>query len=191
MTNPKERVHSTPLMSTPEGQKYFTHMREMAILIAGILRIMHPDLYCIGYQSMENIKKKHPDLKELIQKWGHPFTAGSFISNQDTPLHRDRESRHPYYDFLTSVGPFPISVMQLHSVGFHCQIKPGGAVAFCGSVVVHEVRQLLGDRLCGAFYMRGCVHASTGIMPTGWMDQSQYIRHIHNPPKHCFPAGGI
>lgn len=155
-------------------------MADMSAVVTGVLRVIHPDLFHTGFYVMRKLRKKQK-FTEVIGQWANPFNAISLIANRSCPPHRDTKSRIPYYDILASFGDFTSVDFHLRSVGAKAVLKPGGMVALCGHVVMHEAKECEGDRICYAWYMRGSVHAHMSAPPASWMTQDVYSQFVGHP----------
>ena len=157
-------------------------MADMSAVVTGVLRIIHPELFHSGYYVMRKLQKK-PRFTNVIGRWANPFNAISVVANRACPSHRDTKSRMPYYDILASFGNFPTFDFHLRSVGAKAVLKPGGMVALCGHMVMHEAKECDGDRICYAWYMRGSVHAHMHAHPASWMAQDVYSEFVGHPSE--------
>lgn len=155
-------------------------MSDTTAIVTGMLRIMHPNLYRAGCEAMAHLFQAQPQLRNIIGRWGNPFTAVSIISNRRTPPHRDTKSLMEYFDILTSVGTFTSAVMELDGIGIQIQITPGTVIGLCGWVLRHAVAKCGKDRVFYGWYMREAVHASQGVRPASWMTQEVYGDFIEN-----------
>lgn len=175
----------SPLLAEndPQGLGWTIAMSDTSAIVTGILRIMHPDLYRAGCEAMAQLLTNQPELFDLIQRWGTPFTAVSVISNRITVPHRDTKSLMEYFDILTSVGPFTFTLMEFDGIGIQVKIIPGTIIGLCGWVLRHAVPKCREDRVIYAWYMRGAVHASQDVRPASWMTQEVYGKFMSSFQK--------
>ena len=137
---------------------------------------MHPDLYTAGINVLKKLheRKTKPE-NEVLPLWNTPFSGVSIIGNRTTPLHRDMQTRHQWYDLLASVGPYTGASMVLEDVKIVFANPPGSLTAICGSTLRHAVHDFQGERVCYAYFMRESVHASQAVQAPSWMHVNQYI----------------
>ena len=157
-------------------------MAEIHGLIAGIFRIMHPELYHSACDAMAKIRRSGK-FTDIVDRWGSPFNALTLIVNRHCGPHRDTKSSKTYLDLLASFGDFDTVRFKLNSINAEVNIKSGGVVGICGHVLRHEALRCAGNRICCAWYMRESVHASMEVQPVGWMNQQIYSDFIPDPEK--------
>lgn len=155
--------------------KQFSHV------LSGVLSIMHPELYQLGQQAMCKLREtseatgapwvpcyENDRLQEVLEIWGHPWTALSIMVNRATPYHRDTNGRNPWMDLMVTVGEYEHGRLELPGLGVRLEYNPGTIVGLCGKVVVHGAAEVEGDRACLAYYMRNGVHERLGIPAGTW-----------------------
>lgn len=140
---------------------------ESAALLSGLLRIIHPELFQMAREAMVKLA----DLEEsdnLIKIWMSLFNGCQVMSNRETPVHRDNNSRSEWYDVLCSVGPYGSADLELTNAGLTFQYNTGVILAICGRILRHGVSKTDGDRICLAYYMRENVQRRLGSEPASW-----------------------
>ena len=152
-------------------------MRETSMLIAGILSIIHPELYHLGQEAwwrrIRGVAEAGTaaDVLQLVRCWSVPFTALSVIVNRATPLHRDISGRNSWYDLMLTVGDYTNGLMRLPGLGVEMRYNPGTMVALCGKAIQHSVESCNGDRGCIAYYMRDAVMDRLGLPAGTWANR--------------------
>jgi Oxygenase domain of the 2OGFeDO superfamily len=155
-------------------------IKELSALIGGILSIIHPDLYKAGIEAFDQLAHDHSKVQEhdeylqLLQYWTTPFSGMSIISNRETPIHQDVQTRDSWYDVLLTVGDYSNGRVELPTFGVRLQYDPGTIVALSGKVVPHGVPKCDGNRVCLAYFMRKNVHERAGVHAASWMTADRY-----------------
>lgn len=157
------------------GRAWLTAIGESAALLSSVLRVIHPDLYAMARQSMDEMSGEL-NLAEILQLWMSVFNGVSVISNRETPVHRDHSSASEWYDLLTTIGPYDSAVFELPGVGLRFMYQSGTIIGFCGRVLRHGVSEAGGERLCLAYYMRANVQKRLGSLSAGWNHWDRYHR---------------
>ena len=149
-------------------------------LMGALLWIIHPELYAAGIQALTTLAS-HPELvKEgdelaaILQVWSSPYSSYSIISNRESIGHQDNNSRPAWYDMLVSVGTYNEGVLTLPGLGLTFQYNPGTVVGLCGKLLKHAVPEVVGNRVCLAYYMRDKVHERIEVSAPGWMTLDKY-----------------
>ena len=75
---------------------------------------------------------------------------------------------------LVSVGTYNEGVLILPGLGLTFQYNPGTVVGLCGKLLKHAVPEVVGNRVCLAYYMRDKVHERIGVSAPGWMTLDKY-----------------
>lgn len=162
------------------GHQWLESSEEFSALCAGLLGVIHPQLSRAGWEAISKLRSdssvvKDPEhLPAALQHWTSPFSGMNIISNRETILHRDVNSRNPWYDILATFGNYSQGRLELPGQGYRLEYNPGTLVALAGKVVRHGVPRVNGDRVCIAYYMRNKVHESLGIRSPGWMNREVY-----------------
>lgn len=150
------------------GEAWLMAMQEPHLVLGGMLKIMHPDLYKSSLAALLQLQDQE-EHATVLAKWGTVFNALSFISNRAAPLHRDSKSRKDWYDLLVSFGTYADATFHLPGLGMQFPYRSGTIVAFSGSLLRHGVSAHEGERACLAYYMRESVHKRLGVPMAGWM----------------------
>jgi hypothetical protein len=159
---------------------WLTEMTETSALIGGILSIVHPELYQAGMEALKKLSEdpflvvKHARYMEIYQHWSSAFSGISVITNRETPIHRDLQARHQWYDVLVTLGEYTDGRMELPSLGIRLEYNPGTVVALAGKMIPHGVCQCDGERVCLAYFMRDNVHERAGVHAPDWMTTGTY-----------------
>lgn len=124
--------------------------------------------------------RSEPDLRPALQHWPSVFNAVTVLSNRETPLHRDNNSRSQWYDMLATIGPYEDACLELPGAGLKLKYSSGTILGFAGKVLRHGVAECKGERLCLAYYMRDKVHERMGVEAAGWM-KTQYLETVPQP----------
>jgi hypothetical protein len=148
--------------------------------MGALLQIIHLELYNAGILALTNLANNPSLVKEgeavfaILKLWAIPFTGYSMISNRSTPVHRDNSSRPEAYDLLATLGSYHSGKMKLPGLGLILDYNPGTVVALSGRIVLHEVPEVVGNRVCLAYYMRDNVHERHQVPVLGWMNIFKY-----------------
>lgn len=142
-------------------------------IVSGVLYIIHPEQYQMG-RSIQDQMIRRNRCASTVRNWPSVMSALSVISNRETPYHRDNQSRMPWFDILTSVGPYTIAPLYLSPFRFRVNNTPGSICAFSGMAMRHAVRKCQLSRISFAWYMREYVRDGEFVHPAGWMVQSVY-----------------
>ncbi|KAH9914324.1 uncharacterized protein B0H18DRAFT_1125662 [Fomitopsis serialis] len=143
------QVSSTLSEEQSPGRDWFRAMTEQHALIAGMLRIIHPELHAMGYAALASTRIC-PDIADVLPLWGTPFNAMSVITNRRSPLHLDRMSAKDWYDLLITIGGDNDTVLELPTLGLTLQYAGG-------------------ERLCVVYYLRPQVHKWAKVKKTSWL----------------------
>ena len=148
-------------------------MRQSSVLLSAIIRVIHPNLFDMGMQGMR-LMGSDANLEDVVKLWYSIFNGAQVISNRETPVHRDNNSRSEWYDLLTTVGPYQEAILELPGVGLRFQYHSGTVVGLCGRVLSHGVSDADGERICLAYYMRENVQARLGTEFADWNRWDSY-----------------
>lgn len=150
-------------------------MQEHHALIAGALRVMHPEQYEAGLAAMRQVSHVE-GVAEALHHWHLPFNAMTTIFNRCSPPHRDSLGHPRMFDLLLNLGNHQDeSRMRLAGLGLSFAYHTGSLVGFSGKFCQHEGVVGQGDRICLAYYMRHKVLARAGIHVPEWMYHSTYL----------------
>jgi hypothetical protein len=152
--------------SNTGGRAWLCDIAESSALISAVLRVVHPDQYLMGRSAIEKMGEREP-LIAVLAIWISVFNAVQILSNRETPRHRDRSSP-PWYDILTTVGPYQSAMFELPGVGLRFPYNSGTIISLCGRILRHGVSEADGDRVCLAYYMRENVQRRLGSTFAGW-----------------------
>lgn len=149
------------------GRAWLIAMAESATLLSSMVRVIHPEMFEMGMKTMNRMGMR-PDLAEVLRLWYSVFNGVQVISNRETPVHRDHNSRWEWYDLLTTVGPYTKAILEFPGVGLRFWYGSGTVLGFCGRVIRHGVSEADGDRICVAYYMRENVQARLETKYADW-----------------------
>jgi hypothetical protein len=164
----------------PTTQSWLAESAESFSLMGALLAIIHPNLFHTGLNAFQKIINNPTLVKEgdavlhILNLWTSPFSGYGLISNCTTPLHRDNNSQAPWYDFLTTIGPYSDCKLHLHNLGVELQYDSGTMVALLGKVIRHGTTEATGSRICIAQYMRDNVLERLGMEAPSWMTLADY-----------------
>ena len=142
-------------------------------ILSGILRIMHPDQYRVGYEVLQRLATVS-NCGEALATWPMVFHAVSIISNRSSPLHRELKGCFPYFDLLISVGDYSQAPLEIWPVGLQLWNSSGTVCGVSGKAFLHGVAESDGPRICHALYMRKDLQEFVAVKPCSWMAQSVY-----------------
>jgi len=148
---------------------------ESNTILSAILAVIHPELYDAGWQTTQHLRNT-PEIgaEDVLSRWASVFSGVSVISNRNSPLHRDWNSRSHWYDMVATLGSYQNCKLELPGVGISLEYGPGTVVGLAGNVLQHAVRRFDGDRVCYAYFMRDNVHAWAKIPARNWMHTDCY-----------------
>ena len=147
--------------------------REIGAILSGILRIMHPDQYRLGIQTLRAMEQ-FPKVKEALKQWPTPFSAIAIIANRASPMHREQRGHFQLFDVLLSVGTYGTAPLMVEPLGIQMKNGPGTVYAFSGRLCRHGVAFADGARTCYALYMRPEITRFCDVYPCSWMTQDTY-----------------
>jgi len=125
--------------------------------------------------AMLRLEANGGECADLVGIWSSVFNGCQVLSNRETPIHRDNNSRVEWYDLLCSVGPYHGARFEMPTVGLQFSYDTGVVMALCGKVLRHGVSPTPGERICIAYYMRENVQARLGSTYAGWCNRDGYI----------------
>lgn len=138
-------------------------MRRTNALYSAMLRIMHPEQYEASQRLSAELRKQL-NLRAVLSRWGAlPFNAVTFVSNRESPYHRDSKTALRLFDIMTSVGSYSNAPMHLPGLGIVVQNYPGTVIALSGRTFQHGVPAFDGDRICYAMYVREALYERKSI----------------------------
>lgn len=149
-------------------------MDHSSAIFSALLRVVHPDLFFMALNAMEEMARD-PNLHDVVSVWNNVFNGASLISNRESPIHRDCNSKEHWYDLLATLGPYEDGVMEIPGAGVRLAYNSGTIVALAGRVLRHGVGAVKKDRVCFAYYMRENVHKRMGSMFASWSKEDRYM----------------
>jgi hypothetical protein len=155
------------------GRDWLKAVAETSLLLSSIVRIMHPKLFEMGLEAIEKLQDME-DLQEVLKLWTSIFNGVQIISNRETPIHRDFQTRPEWYDLLVTVGPYKNTLFELPGVGIRFVYNSGTIMGLSGKVLRHGVTEAVGERICVAYYMRENIHRRLGTCFAGWNTWDSY-----------------
>lgn len=164
------------MLKDPEGagMAWCVDMAESHALLAGIVRVIHPEQYDAGITSMRHVAEV-AGVAAALQVWHLPFNAVTCIFNRCTPPHRDTFGHPRMFDLLVNIGSHQEDArLVLEGVGLAFKYCSGTGLAFSGKLCRHEAEVPEGDRICLAYYMRSAVLGRAGEEIPDWMYRSDY-----------------
>lgn len=156
----------------PGVQEWLSKMGETHMLISGILRIIHPELYESSRLAICRLAEGEasiPGRDFALRNWGTVFNAITIVANRYSPMHRDTQSRMQWFDILTSVGPCQGGILTLGDLNVTFPYPSGTVFAFSGKLLQHAASDVKGERICVAYYMRDKVQERLGVRAADWM----------------------
>ncbi|KAK7680045.1 hypothetical protein QCA50_016991 [Cerrena zonata] len=168
---------SSPIVRTECGQQWMQEFAQVGAIISGMLRIMHPDQYRMGYEVMTRLMT-YPEVNDTLISWPCIFNAATVISSRCCPMHRDTKGSFPLFDLLISTGKYTTAPLSLLPIGVQLPNCPGSISSFSGMGFSHGVAHAEGARVCHAFYMRQALQVFTNVIPCSWMTQDTYKQWI-------------
>ena len=107
-------------------------------LLGGVLGVLQPDLFDIGYACYEEIINNSDDivknvshLAPALECWSIPVNAMSIISNRQTGLHRDILGRYQCLDLLLALGNYENGRFEVPGLGLRLAYDAGTVIAMC------------------------------------------------------------
>lgn len=146
-------------------------------LLSGILRIMHPDQYRMGYEVMQRLLRCSQVFDVLCQ-WPCIFNAITTISNRCSPMHRDTKGSFHLFDIVISTGQYHTAPFTIEPIGIQFPNTPGSICSLSGMAFQHGAAVADGARICHALYMRKSLQTFTNVRPPSWMTQEVYRRWL-------------
>ena len=150
------------------GRLWLEGMVETHLLLAGVLRVIHPEQYHAGLAVMDRLSTL-PDIADVVDVWPLPFNAMTCVFNRRAPPHLDTQGHPRMMDLLVNVGSRQEGAqMPVPTVGMTFRYRSGTGLSFSGRLCEHSMEVGEGDRCCLAYYMRGQVMRSVGVPIPGW-----------------------
>ncbi|KAK7696209.1 hypothetical protein QCA50_000862 [Cerrena zonata] len=164
---------TSPFLAKESGQEWMTAFFEPGAVISGILRIMHPDQYRMGFEILSKLAL-YAKVEEALLQWPSIFNAITVISNRHCPMHRDTKGAFHLFDILVTSGEYTTAPLIILPIGLQVPNSAGTILGFSGAAFRHGVAPADGTRLCHAFYMRVSLQSFTDTRPCSWMTQEVY-----------------
>lgn len=160
-------------LGSPQWMEFSNDVERFANLT---LSLIHPEFFQCGLQMLQKLRTLE-STKDIAGDWQSVCTAIQIICNRMTPAHRDRKGRPEWFDFLLNyAGNDARPRFLLHDLGMDFQYSSGTGIAFCGSILEHEVNSWgTGDRVCYAHFMRESVRKRLDVPPAGWVKREMYL----------------
>lgn len=155
------------------GAAWMRRFTEVGALVSGILRIMNPDQYRMGYEVIQGLMQ-YDQVVHALSQWPCIFNAVTTISNRCSPMHRDIKGSFPFFDLLISTGDYSTAPLSIQPIGIQFPNGPGSVCGLSGVGFQHGVAAADGARLCHALYMRKSLQLFTCVRPSSWMTQETY-----------------
>ncbi len=136
--------------------RWCSDVAETGAILDGILSIVHPALY----DSAVEFQGTNP------AEWPTCYHGVEVIANREALFHRHVNGRPGWLDMLCTVGEYKEdAVLALRSLGASVPYDPGSIVLLDGSLVVHGVPHVEGDRLAYVWVMSRHVLAQHDAPP--------------------------
>jgi hypothetical protein len=167
---PTDPIKQSPAMQKAGPKHFFRFLFEVHLLLFAIARIVHPTGFIAGLDSVLNVLGED-NILPFLHLWPLPFNALSAISNRETALHRDNDTRPEGLDMTMTCGIYHSCVLEKAGLGLRFHWPPGSISCFNGKLVRHGVSKSIGERVCLAYYMRNSVQERYDIDPPEWMEE--------------------
>lgn len=147
--------------------------QRLALLNASLALVNLP-LYLSGREGISamhahpELMKDPTQLERVLKHWCSPFNGMAVISNRESPLHRDPQTRVEWYDLLATLGHYEGAKLQLPGLGLTMDYRAGTMAFFSRKLLRHRVSAAKRDRLCLAYYMRDNIQERLGLSATSW-----------------------
>jgi Oxygenase domain of the 2OGFeDO superfamily len=154
---------------------WLDQISESNTILSAILGVIHPPLYRAGRETLNCLRQTAEiERHDVLSKWTSVFSGVSVICNRISPAHRDVQSRHHWYDLLTTLGSYRNCNLELPGLGLSLEYGPGTVVGLSGMMLEHEVPRFVGERMCYAYFMRDNVHEWANVPGGTWMKTDFY-----------------
>ncbi|KAK7680151.1 hypothetical protein QCA50_004714 [Cerrena zonata] len=134
----EDSLVTSPILRSARGKQWMRDMAEVGTLLSGVLRIMHPDQYRMGYEVMTGLMH-YEQVNLALSTWPSVFNAATVISNRCCPMHRDNKGSFPLFDILISTGDYSNAPISILPVGIQFPNGPGSMCGFSGFGFRHGV----------------------------------------------------
>ena len=148
-------------------------MLESGALISAVLRVVHPELYAAGRDTLL-LAATNPIIAAILEHWPTVFHGVQVVSNRETPYHRDVSGCPQWLDMLISLGTHQRTTLVARNLGMQIAYEPGTLVLLNGLLVHHGVAPSVPDRLCYAWWMSEALYSNHGGCPVGWPSRRMY-----------------
>lgn len=161
------------------SSKWIEQTKEVEKFLNLTISLIHPDLFKSGLEMLHKLRVLD-STTEVATEWQSIFTGLSVINNRRSPSHRDSKGRPEWYDLLVNYcGSGGRPRLLLEDIGMDLDYSSGAVVAFCGSVLKHEVKSWGNEeRICYAHFMRESVRKRLDVLPAGWVNRSKYFPNL-------------
>ena len=140
----------------PAALNWLDAIAESNAILSTILVVMNPALYDAGWEIVKRLRATSKIDSHILSRWASIFSGVSVISNHNTPVHRDGNSRWNWYEILATLGSYRDCSLELPGVGISLEYSPGMVVGLLGNMLEHKVGDFERDRACYAYFMRQC-----------------------------------
>lgn len=167
-------------MSHLRDEQFVKEMTEVLGLLGGIVSVIHPELYEIGWRYVDSgILNTEFDfeLRSVFCAWAGPFTHLWTTGNEDIELHRStNRDEHHCYDIELSLGEGE-GRLEVESVGLTFRHNSGTVVAK-SPCLLNGTSNGNNDRtfLCGHFDV-GLLMGSGFEIPS-WMTEQTFAARM-------------
>ncbi|KAI0338537.1 hypothetical protein BDW22DRAFT_1337809 [Trametopsis cervina] len=139
--------------STPEFQAWSDGMTALRDMFVTTAAICHPIQLMQTYNCETRLTETEA-FASAVRTWNYPSHGLAFISNRQTPLHRDRKTSTTMYDTLVTCGRYSDGDFMIAEVGLRFRYKPGTMITLAGGLLRHGAEVEDGERVVIASFMR-------------------------------------
>ena len=158
----------------PAASDLLDAISESNAILSAILAVMNPVLYDAGWETVKHLRATPEIGSHILNRWASIFNGVSVISNCDTPVHWDGNSRWNWYEILASLGSYQNCSLELPDVGISLDYSAGTVVGFLGNTLEHKVAGFEGDRVCYAYFIRDNMQDWAKVTASDWMNAKYY-----------------
>ena len=138
--------------SSHDVRAWFVENQESLAVLAGVLRILHPEQYHIGFRALHGLLEKpewlsNPShISDLLRAWALPFTGAAVLVNRETLPHRDKDAPLCGFDLCATLGDYNDGYIVIPDLHTHLAYQPGTVIFLLARTLVHEVAHVNGGR---------------------------------------------
>ncbi|TFK59888.1 hypothetical protein BDN72DRAFT_780128 [Pluteus cervinus] len=153
---------------------WFSKYHHILALLAGVLRIVHPEQFDLGYQALYKLRVSPNDVKDIeyvsliLEAWALPFTGAAILVNRETHSHRDLDAPQQGFDLCATLGTYTLGEFRLPDLQTTLFYPPGTTVLLLARTLKHEVPHVDGERAAIVLFNKDSVLEGIKLDTAPW-----------------------